>query len=431
MFFKKKKDNNLESIKEAPLNYWEEKSYMMAIPKDSSKDMLEGIFDRVSGIKGVVIKAKSLPDEERTGKIVFVYDGEEYEAGFYESGFQLPEMLGQPNYFFSQEEIEKLKEADKALTVFMEFHEDCKKSFHLQLKLMMAMVPELLGIMDESAEKMICAKWAVMAAESNVVPGADNLYMVQAVQKNGEVWLHTHGLCRCGVTELEILKSDQKNYSNHHQLLCTFASYLLDKKETFIPKESSAYIGVFTNEQPIVVTCVSWVEGIKEYKKLTLGGIDDRKEGHNSRTSPVFLYKSEEDEDCGKLSMVSEFNRVWGDNPMFFISNEETARMKTLAMERFHFVKEQAEKKDNKIIIKIGLPKDNDSEDHNVEYEHIWFELITFDGERFKAKLLQEPYDVSDMHTGDEGWYTVEDVTDWIIYTSETAVHPDTVYLLV
>lgn len=427
MFFKKKKDHDLESVQEAPLAYWEEKSYMMAIPKDGSRNMIEGIFDRVSGIKGVVIKEKSLPDKEQPGKIVFVYDNEEYEAGFYVGGFQLPEMPGKQNYYFSQEEIEKLKEADKALTVFMEFHEDCKKSIHLQLKLVVAMVPELLGIMDESAEKMISAKWAVMAAESSVMPGADNLFMVQAVQKGGEVWLHTHGLCRCGVTELEILKSDRKNYNNHYKLLRIFASYLLDKKETFIPKESSAYIGVLTNEQPVVVTCLSWVEGIKEYKKLDLGGIDDRKEAHNSRTSPVFLYKSEEDEKCGKLSMVSEFDRVWGDNPMFFISNEETARMKTLAMERFHFVKEQAEKKKNKIIIKIGLPIDDGSGDH----EHIWFELVTFEGDQFKARLLQEPYGVADMHTGDERWYTVEDVTDWIVYTPEFEVQPDTAYLLV
>jgi uncharacterized protein YegJ (DUF2314 family) len=56
---------------------------------------------------------------------------------------------------------------------------------------------------------------------------------------------------------------------------------------------------------------------------------------------------------------------------------------------------------------------------------------LEFDGERFKGQLIQEPYDVSHMHEGDEGWFTVEDVTDWIIYLEEFSVAPDTAYLLV
>lgn len=429
MFFKKKE---LEPLTEAPLGYWEEKSYMLVIPGDESKDMLEGLFERVAAIEGLEIKGKCLPDEEKPGKIILTYAGEEYEVGFFTGDFTLPEMLGQQKYYFSEEEVTALGKAGKALTMFMEFHEDSKKSYHLQLKLAVAMVPDLLAIMDESAEKMICAKWAVMAAESAVTPGSNDLFMVQAVSdKHGEVWLHTHGLCRCGVTELEILKSDKEHYNNHYQMLSTFASCLLDKKEPFVPKESSAYIGMLANQQPVVVTYLPWTEGLKEYKKLNLGGVSDREEGHNSRTSLIFVYKNERDEENGNLSKVSDFDKVWGENPLFFISNEETARMKRLAMERFHFVREQAENKDNNIIIKVGLPVDGDEGEEENNFEHIWFELLSFEGDRFKAKLLQEPYGVESMHEGDEGWYTVEDVTDWLIYTPQFAVKPDTAYLLV
>lgn len=425
MFFKKKGKN--KALKEAPLGYWEEQSYFLVVPKDESKDMTNGIFERVAAVKGIEIKEKSLPDKEGPGKLIITYDNEEYVVGFYVSDFGLPEMLGQQCYYFTDDEIKSLRNASKALTIFMEFHEDCKKSFHLQLKLAVAMVPDLLGIMDESAEKLICARWAYMAATSEITPGAKDLFMVQAVtNQDGEVWLHTHGLCRCGVTELEILKSDKKNYNNHYQVLSTFASYLLDKNETFIPKESSAYIGILSDKQPVVVTYLSWVEGLKEYQKLDLGGISDRQEGHNSRTGLIFAYRSEQDEDNGKLSKITDFNQSWGDNPMFFISNAETARMKALAMERFHFVKEQMDMKDRKIIIKIGLPVDDDD-----NYEHIWFELLGFEEDRFRAKLMQEPYGVANMHAGDEGWYTVEDVTDWVIYTPEYSVSPDTAYLLV
>ncbi len=432
MLFNKKKSQ--ESLKEAPLGYWEEKSYMIALPKDESQDMQEGIFERISAIQGLKIKAKNMPveSEERPGSIIFEYDGEEYEVGYYVGEFQWSELLGMRNYLFSQEEITKIKAASKGLTLFMEFHEDCKKSFHLQLKLAVAMVPNLLALVDESGEKMISAKWAVMAAASAVTPGPEDIYTVQAVSdKKGEVWLHTHGLLRCQITELEILQSDTKNYDNHYHLLSTFASSLIDKKEPFIPKENSKYIGILINRQPIVVTCVSWTEALKEYKKLSLGGLKDRQQGHNSKTSPIFVYKSEEDEKNRKLSKVSEYNSLLGDNPMFFISNEETDRMRALARERFHYVKEHAQNPDNTAMIKIGLLRDDNEEGSNeLEQEHIWFELLAFEGDKFKAKLTQEPYAVEDMHEGDEGVYTIDDVTDWIIYTPNYSVTPGTAYLL-
>lgn len=428
------RNRNMEAVgnlREAPLAYWEEKSYMMAIPRDNSADMLDGIFDRVAAIKGVTVKAKSLPDENQPGKIIFTYEGEEYEVGYFVGKFQWSPMLGMNNYYFSEEEQALLKAADRGLTLFMEFHRDCKKSFHIQLKLAVAMVPNLLGLLDESAEKMISARWAVMAANSAVTPGPEDMFIVHAVAgKKGEVWLHTHGLCRCGITELEILHSDKEHYTNHYHLLSTFVSYLMDKGEPFVPKQSSIYIGVLTNGYPIVATCVSWTEALREYPKLTLGGTADRRDGHNTRTSPIFVYQSEEDEKAGKLSKVSEFDSVWGDNPMFFISNAETDRMRTLARERFHFVREQAGKDGNKAIVKIGLLRDDNEEDSN-EREHIWFELIAFEGDKFKARLLQEPFAVAGMHEGDEGCYTIEDVTDWVIYTPAGSVTPGTAYLLV
>ena len=76
-------------------------------------------------------------------------------------------------------------------------------------------------------------------------------------------------------------------------------------------------------------------------------------------------------------------------------------------------------------MIKIGLPLKEIG-----KFEHIWFELLEFEGEKFKAKLTQEPYDIDNMHEGDEAWFTVNDVTSWTIYTKNKTIDPDLVYLL-
>lgn len=413
-------------IKEAPLNYWEESSYMQVIPADESADFLNNCLIRISTIPNLEIKEKNFKVEKGFISLKLVYENDEYEVGVYPGGISVPEYYLSKSFFFTEEEKSAILKAQKSLTIFMKFNDDYKKSYQLQLKLAVAMVPDLIGVMDESAERMLPAKWVLMTANSKVLPNPKSLFTVQAIAgKNKEVWLHTHGLCRCGIPELEILQSNEVNYQNHYNLISTYALYLLNKKNQLENFEEGAYIGCLINGYPVVVTSRSWTKGIKEYKKLKLGNLEDRKEGHNTKTNIIFLYQCEEDENKGKLSKVSIYDELWGDNPLFFFSDEETFRMKELAMERFDYVKEAFKDKDNSILIKIGLPLTEKG-----KFEHIWFKLLEMKGKKFKAKLTQEPYDVKDMHTGDEAWYTVDDVTDWIIYTKDFSVNPDNAYLL-
>lgn len=416
-------------LREQPLNYWEEYSYLLALPQGGYVHLSDEMLDRVAAIEGVTMMDQQMPDDEQPGKIVVQYEGEQYEVQFYAGGFSLPEMLNHQGYYFTDEEMEAIKEASSALTVFMKFGTDSKRSYHLQLKLVVAMMPRLLAIMDESAERLVSGHWATLAAESSIVPGPNSLFTVQAVSdESGEVWLHTHGLNRCGLYELEIVGSDSENCNNHYSVISTLASHLLDDENNPLTPRSGAYIGMLNDGRPLVATYVPWVESVTEYDKPKLGGVDCRQDGHNGHTALVFLYLSEKDEKRGKLSKVSVYNKAFGENPIFFISTQETQRMSALARERFGLVRYMS-KKSCDIILKIGLRTDegNTADD----YEHIWFKLLEVENDRFRAQLLQEPYRVSGMHEGDEGWYTIDDVTDWVIYLEDFSVMPDTAYLLV
>lgn len=414
-----------KKLVEQPLGYWEEKSYMMAIPRSDDEDILKKGIDRLSSNKEFKVKDTNY-GVNGVVTLKVVYDKKTYELGFYLGGISVPEYYLYRNFLFTEEEKQDILNARRAITIFMKFDGDAKKCFHLQLKLATSLIPDLIGVMDESAEKMLPAKWVRMMAESKVLPSSKDLFNVQAVNgKDGSVWLHTHGLCRCGVTELEILNSDKDHTQQHYNLIMTYAMFLLDKKEPFDPIYNGAYIGRLVNGYPVVVTAVPWVEGLNKYKRLKNGNAKDRNNGHNSKTSIIFLYTSEEDENNRILKQVSLYNELWGENPLFFFSDEETDRMKSLARERISYVKEAFKNKDNTILLKIGLPLKEKG-----KFEHIWFELLEIKGKKFKGKLTQEPYDVPTMHTGDEAWYTIDDLTDWIIYTKEAAVNPSNAYLL-
>ncbi len=416
--FKRKK------LVEAPLAYWEEKSYMMVVPRVYSENLVEEGLKRLKESNDFKVDNINY-DVKGYIKFDVLYENTTYEVGLFPGDIQVPPYYFYRNFLFKEKEKENILKADKALTLFMEFKDNPKKAYHLQLKLALTLVPDSIGLLDESAERMLPIRWVKMMVESSVLPSAKDMFIVQAVQgDNNEVWLHTHGLNRCHLTELEILDSNQEHYDQHYHLILTYAMYLIDKNEEFNPRGVGSYIGRLINGYPVVATCKSWTEGISEYKKLALGNLKDRNNGHNGKTSVIFLYQSEEDEENDVLSKVSIYDELWGDNPLFFFSDEETLRMAKVARERFSYVKKLHQNEENTVLIKVGLEVSDGG------YEHIWFELLEIKGDKFKAKLTQEPYDIPNIHTGDVNWYTINQVTDWIIYTKEMEITPNSAYLL-
>ena len=109
--------------------------------------------------------------------------------------------------------------------------------------------------------------------------------------------------------------------------------------------------------------------------------------------------------------------------------------MSSLARERFSYVermlREKQNGKDIGVIIKLGLETiDEEGNLDKKNREHIWFEALYMEGDSFKARLTQEPYNIPNLHEGDEGTYSIDYVSDWRIHTENGVVSPETVYLL-
>lgn len=430
---KEKKEEN--SLKEAPLAYWEEFSHMLAlVPENYS--ITEDIFENIKAIDGIEIKEKSLPSEDYPGKIILSYKGTDFDVRFYLGDFYAEEMYQWQLQYFTEEEKEQILNVKNALIVYMKFEGDAKICYHLQLKLVYAMVPEMVALCDESAERMLNKKWVELAVKSNVLPAPSSLYTVQAVYDENEVWLHTHGLCRCNLHEIEILDSNKKDYEAHYSLLSNYASRMIDGNYSN-EDEEEIQLGIFYDRSPIVATSKKWIDALKYYPNVNIGGLEDRKESHNSKTNIIFLYENEEDYNNNIVSLPSKFTEKFVNNPMFFLSKEETARMSDLARERFSYVERMLKKKQESneditiIIIKLGLETiDEEGNLDSTNLEHIWFEAISMEGDSFRAVLTQEPYHIPDLHEGDEGIYSINYVSDWKIYTEKGAITPETVYLL-
>ncbi len=426
------KSKQINKPKPQPLGYWEEQSYMIVVPKNNDADVIDGIFDRIAAIKGLTIKQKQNFNAEQriVGNAVVDYQGEEYNISFFYDNFDGQSLYAANMRSLSENELQSVKNAKMALTVFMTFNDNPIKSYHLQIKFILAAIPELAAVYDESAEWVISGRQARLYAQSDVLPPLSALYSIQAVgEEGGDIWLHTHGLCRCGLTELEVIKSSSEYANDHVHIINALADRLLEKNG----EGDVYYIGKIGDDIPIVVTYVLWSEALEEYNNPVLGGYSDRENDHNSRTSLIFAFKNERDESLRNYSKLDIYDGLWeSGNPMFFISNKETERMRAAAEERFDYLKRAWETLDCQVLIKIGLNVDEKYKEEAGEAgrEHIWFELIDMKENSFTARLTQKAYWVDDIHEGDIKEFTVNDVTDWCIYTENFRITPDTVYLL-
>ena len=288
----------------------------------------------------------------------------------------------------------------------------------------------MAGMIDFCTERVLSGVWVKLAAQSMIQPSPDYLYAVQAVSNgNGQVWLHTHGLNRCGAIEVEILDSDQENYQNHSSILQTLGKRIISD-HTFIEEEDAFMVGRMNNGAYIVATWIAYEEALKLYPKDILGGIQDRKDGHNEATGVVYLYLSEKDFENKKYRHVSAINEYLSDNVLMMYSNEETLRMSALAKERLHYFSNAIKNEDTEGIMKIGLEVDEEYKQEEGFREHIWFHIKEINGSKAQAVLTQEPYYIKDLHEDAEMEVDLNDLTDWILLTPEGSVTPDSVYLL-
>lgn len=403
-----------------------EKSYMLAVPENESdiKDV-KALIGRMQDSSLIEFLDSSF---EKTLNIKVKVDGQEYSVDIRPYYVELPEMY-RMQHFFKDVDMEKVANTKTGLLVEMAFSEDALSSYHAQLKIITAMMPSVMAVLDHGSEKILSGKWVSLAAWSKVAPAPRYIYTVQAVSdKDGSVWLHSHGLNRCNLPELEILDSNKDTYAEHYNIIETAANRMLDNGEGLEEKEPM-FLAQVTDEIPLLITIVDWREAIAKYPKKLLGGKRDRKEGHNSHTCAIFCYPTPEALEAKEYVPVMVFDEYLSENPMYMLTNKETERMKALALERLPYMKNKIGMEDTVILVKIGLEVDEEFREDENSREHIWFELNEAKDGNITCTLTQEPYYVKDLHEGDVKTFPESAMTDWIILKEGDRFTPDDVYL--
>lgn len=402
-------------------------SCMIAVPEnEEAAKSFDKLVERLQRSALIDLKESKIGDDLR---LKIAVKDLEYIVVISRTKLVIPEMF-RIQHLFRDIDINAIQERQEGLMVEMMFNENILESYHIQLKLISEMLDGCLAVLDASSEKVLSGRWVQLAAQSSVPPSPRYIFTVQAVSgETDDVWLHSHGLNRCGLPELEILNSTKDTYNDHYNIIETMAKRLIERTEPLQEKEP-VYLAMVTNEIPLMATMVNWKEALKKYPSGILGSAADRKDGHNQYTNAIFCYLSPKDMDKKQYSKVSVFDEYLKENPIFMLSSQETERMKMLAAERLEYMLKMFGRENITILLKVGLEVDEEFKEEGNSFEHIWFELKEKHEDTFTAELTQEPYYVKALHEGAVLDFPYSQITDWIIFSQEGRVTPDDVYLL-
>ncbi len=433
IFDKFKKD---KAPDDTPLSSKIEKtpSLVAVVPKSGSlPEKPDELAEKLLSLPFIKVISKNERDSGETEFIV-EYKEEEYKLALFCDSFELPELF-RAEHDFTEAETAAMESAKRALYSRMTFGGDNLRSYALQIKLLCALVNDPAGVADISGERILSGRWAKLTANSEVPPAPTYLFCIQCVNsdKNGDVWLHTHGLNRCGSIELEVLNSDTKHFRCLGPVFNTLAANVITKEP--IPDEYQPHFAIrLPDGQPIVTTWVRWQTALRHLPRGILGGKEDRVNGHNENTGVLFVYPTPEDCEKRRFAQISRYNKELENNPMMMISSEETDRMKSLAIERLDYLKRLFDKRGEyqkfAALAKVGLEVDEQYREGDMK-EHIWFEIKEFhDDGSFSAELTQDAYYVEAIKPGDIKRCPPEELTDWVVYFDNDMINPDSVYRL-
>lgn len=346
-----------------------------------------------------------------------------------------------------EESLELASEQEYFLETSMYFELEPLDSFHLQLKIMNAIVPDASLVIDFMSYRLLSAKWLSMTAKSPVPPSPDYLYTLHCVyDEDGEngnrrYWFHTHGLHRCASVELEML-----NFGQGAEQMNTLINMTVKKFLTHPAKEKERFT-IGYDGMGINLCWLRWEEALKDMPKNILGGFADRDEVDNVHAEPSGILFAVED---GNMVSPEIYAPTLADNPIYYITNEETERMSALAKERFgafeRVFKREGKKEEKKsflknmfggkkeeepvwtFLVKLGLEVDDP--ESGSEREHLWFDVISIENNQIKAKLLNQPYWISGLNEGDISTYPLDLLTDWLIYSPDSTYTSDSIYIL-
>lgn len=248
-------------------------------------------------------------------------------------------------------------------------------------------------------------------------PLADVLWVIQAVAQRSNqphVWLHTHGLWRCGLPELEMLEVPEADASAAAMLLNDIAEMTLEQRPS--PPGATYEIG-----GDLRVSFQQW-EALSPYVPDGVpGGMADREGERNVAHSGVRAVICDE-------KPLGQYRQLWtwpqqalgklqrGETGLF-LTQRAAHRQATLARRTWNILRQAfasaGARDDAAFLIKAGFNISEATEHEPPPREHLWLAVQCIDTDQVQATLLNDPAGDLSFRSGEQVTVNLAQVSDW------------------
>ncbi len=293
---------------------------------------------------------------------------------------------------------------------------ECVPRFTRLLEVAAGIAPDAVGLVDGDSGALYPGAWLSQITSLGVPLRLDIMYRIHAVTGEEGTWLHTHGLARCGMRELELLDVPVEQVHGAGALLRAAAHRSLvhglpDRGETI------------TYGHDLACALVPWVFTHHNLDP-ELGGPEDRGGEHSEDALVLVTWQPTGPTQGVWISAADQLGQG-GTHPVLFLTDYETERMEALARLKWqgfalladHFSGAEGWR----FLAKFGYGGDPTGS----RREHLWFEVHAADPRGAEGTLVNEPYQDLGLHEGDRGRHHLERLTDFRVSSPVGGATPE------
>ncbi|HYC78569.1 MAG TPA: DUF2314 domain-containing protein [Planctomycetota bacterium] len=292
-------------------------------------------------------------------------------------------------------------------------------AFQTQVRVLeAACVPGLIAVYDDNAVVVRSGRAMRALAGAAAAPRPSALFEVHELGGPRGLWVHTHGLMRFGLPELELLGVSDSERAPGADLLHAAVDAILGGAEPDEDRVLAVGDGLEVRLAPVS----------EAMKMIPVETAESRRaheddDGDDHRGPRLCLLAKDRNETPHEtLDRLAEDVAV-------FKSRQESERQRQLAVGRFGTFGELfalRRREGWRFHAKLAFPKAQDSESR----EHLWFEVFELKPGRLRGACLNAPVDVAEVREGEEGWFDLDRLTDWTIVAPQGEFSPESAAVL-
>jgi hypothetical protein len=290
--------------------------------------------------------------------------------------------------------------------------------FQTQLRVVEAVsVPGLVAVYDDNALVVRPGKQVRELVRSSVPPRPATLYAIHEMEGKAGMWLHTHGLVRLGIPEIELLGLNPSDVQEGYDLIDAVVDVIFGGGE---PDSE----GAITVGEDMEVRLVAFKEALSILPAEVVASRSEHEVEEEDHRDPRIVILARERNDT-----PHELLERLRNDAVLFKSREETDRQRSLAIERFGIFGQLFAIRRNegwRFHAKLGFSREGDPRVR----EHVWFEVRELKPGQLRGICLNEPVDGLPFHEGDEGWFKLDLLTDWLVVSPEGNFDPEAAPIL-